>query len=1189
MLLNGQRARAPQLDEILPIVNHCRSRAGAHSPPGLVLDPAWWRARLAELQDTAEGQRRRRPRHAQERLPIALPEAVPFDFESAVEVLVGRRDGFKGMAAEILEPLSLIGAGPSEVPGLFEGFGARVRACSGTARTALLCAADVVLLVSAFCDAVGRLGAVRDAEATTAQMDLHTQVLEELGRVTLGSTRVRAPSELRAEIATAYAASADVMAFGGFSGSSHEELANLALHRYEALNSAVTWDCPELRLTSETYDPDEETERQQATADRVGLIELGVVLQEFAHADTATARQRELLRAPIAAADGSGPTIPSLAAGYVNPAFRVAGRPADWRLSADAWWEGRQLREDIAGFLAAHLLSHQATQAPLLVLGHPGSGKSLLMRLIAARLPQAEFSCLHVELRHVPAELDLQEQLEWAVFRSTGRQAPWPDALPSGEVVRVVLLDGLDELIQAGAGRLDMSRQWRYLRSIEQLQQREYELGRPVVFIVTSRTVVADQVLTPAAATVLRLEPFDNARIVCWLEVWQATNRRYFAAHDVEPLTWDVVRPYRELARHSLLLLMLALYDATGNPLRRLGGRDIRRVDLYERLLVEFVRRQVVKHNDLLPPSAEAEAVEKELRRLGVIAIGMFNRRRQSLTADEADRDLGGLVGEAGSALLFGRFFFVHEAQAVVAEEHLRSYEFLHSTFGEYLVARLLCDELGRMRNEAEGVAVECNDAVLRALLSFVPLSDRAHVLDTLWELTGPAGPRWHRELPALLRTLFHTDDRVGAGPPNLSYRPADRRRTERDAVYEANLLLLALVVEDGVRASDFLAVTDPVDGWRRCAQFWRSQFGEASWQSFAGSVAVERATTGAFGARGDCDPERTGDLWISRQGTTELADDVSWVLRPSVLGPAAYHDARGVDAADLTRRLSLLCDTDVQHVLHALAPLLRSLPNTLRTYRFDEDQRAVSGAHALIGLLCRDKGQQLVAHYADVLDVLRHLPEPERPPVADFLVRHLVHDAPGLPEDIVRSLLVEVIRPGAVGDRSPWGGLWPVLEEYVTRGLARVDPEREKAEFKALVGHIRRYAALFRTPRERLQQMLRESGNTRVWAEREWGPGSTALERGRALLEALPADERDPGLVIGLLRLAHELGQREWLGTHAEPLLLTLRPADVLRMRASDADILRPMVQDSGLLGSFKSIQEIWRGPAGDGGTTPG
>ncbi|MFJ5631052.1 NACHT domain-containing protein [Streptomyces goshikiensis] len=1176
MLLNGQRAKAPQLDEILPIVNHCRSRAGAHPPPGLVLDPAWWRARLAELQDTAEGQRRRRPSHTQEQLPIQLPEAVPFDFKSAVEILAGHRDGFESMDTDILEPLSLVGAGPSELPGLFESFGARVRACSGTARTALLCAADIVLLVSAFCDAVGRLGAIRDAEAT-AQVDLQAQVLEELGRVALGSTRVRTPADLRAEIAAAYVASADLMAFGGFSGSSHEELAHLALRRYEALHAAVTWDCPELRLTSETHDPDEEAEGQQATADRVGLIELGLLLAEFTHGDSATTRQRELLRAPISAADGSGPTIPSLAAGYINPAFRVGGRPADWRLSADSWWDGRPLREDIAGFLAAHLLSHQATQAPLLVLGHPGSGKSLLMKLVAARLPQSEFSCLHVELRHVPAELDLQEQLEWALFRSTGHRAPWPDALPSGAAVRVVLLDGLDELIQAGADRIDMSRQWWYLRNIEQLQQREYELGRPVVFIVTSRTVVADQVLTPTAATVLRLEPFDDTRIACWLEVWQATNRRYFALHDVEPLTWDVVRPYRELARHSLLLLMLALYDATGNPLRRLGGRDIRRVDLYERLLVEFVRRQVIKHNGPLPPSAEMEAVENELGRLGVIAIGMFNRRKQSLTADEADRDLGGLLGEAGSALLFGRFFFVHEAQALVAEEHLRSYEFLHATFGEYLVARLVCDELGRTRAGADLVSTTgCDDAVLRPLLSFVPLSDRAQVLDNLRELAGPVRPRWHSGLAGLLRALFHAEDPTGGGPANLNYRPADRRRTERDAVYEANLFLLALIVQDGVWASDFLAVADPSRQWWRCAQFWRSQFSEASWESFARSVSVEKATTAG---------SNTDDLRLSLRGTTKSADDVPLILRSTVTGPTTYHDARGVNAADLIRRLSLLCDTDVQHVLHALAPLLRSLPNTLTTYRVDKEQQAVSGANAVMGLLCGDAGQPLAAHYADVLDILRHLPRPERPPVAGFLLRHLIHDADRLPEEIVRSLLVEVIRSGAVDGGPLRDGLWPVLEEYVLRGLANVDPGQDKAEFKALVGHLRRYAALFHEPQERLQQILREARNTRIWAVGGRGSGSAELEQGRALFEALPVDKRDPGLVIGLLRLAHELGQREWLVTHAEPLLLALRPTDVLRLRASDVDTLRPLVQDARLLGSFETIRKVWRGPAVGGG----
>ncbi|WP_187413252.1 hypothetical protein, partial [Streptomyces sp. WAC01526] len=42
-----------------------------------------------------------------------------------------------------------------------------------------------------------------------------------------------------------------------------------------------------------------------------------------------------------------------------------------------------------------------------------------------------------------------------------------------------------------------------------------------------------------------------------------------------------------------------------------------------------------------------------------------------------ADADLAALRGEGSSPLLFGRFFFVHEAQAVVTEEELRSYEFL--------------------------------------------------------------------------------------------------------------------------------------------------------------------------------------------------------------------------------------------------------------------------------------------------------------------------------------------------------------------------------------------------------------------------------------------------------------------------------------------------------------------------------
>ncbi|GAA3378645.1 hypothetical protein GCM10020367_58990 [Streptomyces sannanensis] len=282
------------------------------------------------------------------------------------------------------------------------------------------------------------------------------------------------------------------------------------------------------------------------------------------------------------------------------------------------------------------------------------------------------------------------------------------------------------------------------------------------------------------------------------IEVWEATNRRHFAVQGVEPLTWEIVPPHRELARHSLLLLMPALYDAVGNPLRRLGDHDIRRLDLYEWLLVEFVRREVVKHQGLLAPSAEAEAVDKELGRLGVIAMGMFNRRSQNLTADQADSDIDGLLGEGGSTRLFGRFFFVHPAQAVVAEERLRSYEFLHATFGEYLVARLLCDEVRRVLAEWERTGATRGDGDMSyPLLSFVPLSDRAEVRDNIRELFRPGGSRWHGSLPGLLRTQFQRGgDQVKA--TKTCPGEAVQECGEQRAVRPGELWLVGLSLQHG-------------------------------------------------------------------------------------------------------------------------------------------------------------------------------------------------------------------------------------------------------------------------------------------------------------------------------------------------------------------------------------------------------
>ncbi|MGY4957324.1 NACHT domain-containing protein [Streptomyces nigrescens] len=1181
-LLNGRRATPPSLDDVLLIVSHCRARVEGHPPPGLSLDPAWWRTRLAELEDTAEA-RRQRPEPRAEK-PLPRVESVAFDFAGAVDVLIGGRDGFDGLADELLEPLQLNGGAAVELRGLMDGFGARVRAGHGTTRTALLCAADVVLLVTAFCDAVAGSGIGHSTQLSQGAGDITTEVLQELGRIDLGSARVRDTAELREEISAAYSSATEIVhGLGNAHGHPPHDLIQQAKRRYEQLLSSATWDCPELRLTSETYDVDREDGQPRTGAGGVGLHRLGLLLEEFAHGCTAPAGRRERLRAPIASAEGSGPAIPTLAAGYVNPHFRVAAHPVDWELSSDEWWQRQPLRDDIEVFLAAHLLTDRATRAPLLVLGHPGAGKSLLTKLIEARLPETEFFCLRVELRHVPADMDVQGQMEEALFRATGRRTEWPDAVdPASGAVRVVLLDGFDELLQAGAERLDMRRRWDYLKSIERFQQRETELGRPTAIVVTSRTVVADQVFTPTASTVIRLEPFDDDQIADWLEIWAVTNRRHFLAEGLEPLTQDVVRPHRELASQPLLLLMLALYDAVGNPLRRLGGQGIERVELYERLLVEFVRRQVVKHRGPLPRAAEADAVEQELQRLGVIAIGMFNRRGQSIMAREADADLAALRGEGSSPLLFGRFFFVHEAQAVVTEEELRSYEFLHATFGEYLVVRLIGDELRRTLGEGDDQGwSHADDGRLHALLSCVPLTDRAEVVRIAGERLSLIETEQRASLTVLLRELFRRAHWGSDHRKDVPYRPVTRNRTERDAVYSANLLLLAVLAEDGVNASEFFGEGDPVDRWWRCAQLWRSQFSEASWEAFTRTLSLERRTL-------DGRLDRTWDLRIGTREVAPGTSDLAWSLRMPSWGPTAYHDSKGVDAADLIRRMSFLCETDGQQLLHALSPLLHRLPDSMRTYRIHDDQSGLSAAHALVSLMCRDPGHpdDWDRRYHDVLSVLPYLPFEDCAPVVDVLARHLVHDAARLPGDTVVQILHGLTQP-RFADTSQvpaqtWIALLGCVQDQVGRAAV---PQDELGKLAGRLGTCTVFALENEeAPQLRLLSLLREAGSTHIWHRTGHAPGREALDDGFAVLERIPVAERSPEVVIGLLRLARELGRDDWLAEHAEPMLLSLGIEGLGRLRATDVDSLRDRVRDTALRTALGSIERVWRGVSEDG-----
>ncbi|HEY0696426.1 MAG TPA: hypothetical protein VGD43_01280, partial [Micromonospora sp.] len=499
-------------------------------------------------------------------------------------------------------------------------------------------------------------------------------------------------------------------------------------------------------------------------------------------------------------------------------------------------------------------------RAPLLVLGQPGSGKSVLTKALAARLPAADFLVVRVVLREVSAVADLQEQIEQAVRADTGERLEWPTLVRSaGDALPVVLLDGFDELLQAtGVSQTD------YLLRVAAFQRREADQGRPVAVLVTSRTSVADRAQPPPGTVALRLEPFDEARVACWLDTWNAVNADRFAVLGVEPLDPGSALRHRELAEQPLLLLMLALYDADGNALR--GAGELRQGELYERLLRSFARREVTKHRELSNRDLD-RAVEAELRRLAVVAFAMFNRRAQWVTEEELEHDLAVLLGGApedrdrggrwaplrAAQVVLGRFFFIHRAQASPGDgRRLETYEFLHATFGEFLVARLTWQVVADLvaREAASSMSFgggPADDDLLHALLSHAVLSDRAPVLTFLTELMSTLDGERRAEWAEVLVRLFHEVHETARGRRFDDYRPRGLPVPARYAVHSANLLLLAVCAAGSVTgrqlypARSYPEFADPVGPWHRQALLWRSQLAHDEWTSLVDRLDLDR------------------------------------------------------------------------------------------------------------------------------------------------------------------------------------------------------------------------------------------------------------------------------------------------------------------------------------------------------------
>ncbi|MGN9808841.1 NACHT domain-containing protein [Micromonospora sp. BQ11] len=750
-----------------------------------------------------------------------------------------------------------------------------------------------------------------------------------------------------------------------------DKLTELAVDRHHDLLTQLAVQFPEVSFWAGLHA--HEATRAEVRTVATGLVELRHALEDLSTGRVPDERRAALARAyadeltgPIISSGDvpAGLRVPTLGTGYVPPLCRVAALDGDARPSDESWWADREVRADLTDFLTGHVTSPGATRAPLLVLGQPGSGKSVLTRVLAAHLPAADFLVVRVVLREVQTGADLQDQIEQAIRAKTGERLEWPAlARSAGDALPVVLLDGFDELLQAtGVTQTD------YLLKVAAFQRREAAQGRPVAVLVTTRTSVADRAKPPPGTVALRLEPFDETRMTSWVSTWNAVNADRFPALGVAPLDPSAVIAHRELAEQPLLLLMLALYDADGNDLRSAG--ELRRGELYERLLHRFARREVVKHRPGLPDRELDRAIEGELRRLAVVAFAMFNRGVQWVAENDLESDLaalpfltgGPVIARAGTDLqaplrpaeiVLGRFFFVHRSRALRDDHRLETYEFLHATFGEFLVARTVALVLGATADRAAASsllsAASVDDDPLHALLSFATVTGRAPIVAFLAESMQALPTDRRLAVTDLLLQFFRAADAPRAPRQFASYRPAAMSVPARHAAYSANLLVLVLCVGDEVHGSELFpeSADDVRSPWTRQALLWRSQLGAGEYRSLVMALRMERLGPGE---------RREIRLSLDNGHWRPPPIDPSWTYgitaeRTSLDGGSWVDVWPDPDADVVHRMTNFECGLNADITAHALEPLWRRIPPSVNSFgQVGEEYR--SAANTLLTAL---------------------------------------------------------------------------------------------------------------------------------------------------------------------------------------------------------------------------------------------
>ena len=451
--------------------------------------------------------------------------------------------------------------------------------------------------------------------------------------------------------------------------------------------------------------------------------------------------------------DSSGEVVfPNKDIIFVPQRFKALIYKNNMQLEQEVWKEYEE-RDNIGKFISDILRHSKVGELPLLILGLPGAGKSLLCNMLAAKILFHEYHVIIIKLRDTIADETINQQINQQMKRDFSNSCTWDDIAESGINKPVLLIfDGYDELLQA-SGRTYSD----YIKKIAEFQKDQKSIYNIFVkCIVTSRTTLIDKALIMDNTPVIRLSDFDAERIDVWSKIWNENNKIFFQKNQLDYFEIDKRSKVYELAKQPLLLMMLALYDSNGNTLKK--QRNMNSTQLYYSLIREFISREKRKSEKFRSKqeSEQQKIIDEEVRKISIAAIGMYNRRALYIRSIEFQSDIEFIEEkyENGtrdtelkeSDIRIGSFLFIHKSKStgIIEKEQIKdaAYEFLHNTFGEFLTAYFIVSEIFKILNLirlllTQDMKYPWNLSDHRAwclCLSYAPLFSRPVVVEMIHE-----------------------------------------------------------------------------------------------------------------------------------------------------------------------------------------------------------------------------------------------------------------------------------------------------------------------------------------------------------------------------------------------------------------------------------------------------------------------